>query len=80
MEVCENFQMLRVYGTCTGSSQCTSNSERSIRSDIATCKTTLDSQIQLFIPGLHVQKLSSIYSFTFRLIFFYKQSLCTQNS
>ena len=29
-------------------------SERSIRSDIATCKTTLDSQIQVFIPGLHV--------------------------
>ena len=25
MEVCENFQLLRVYGTSTGSSQCTSN-------------------------------------------------------
>ena len=29
-------------------------SERSIRSNIATCKTTLDSQIQVFIPGLDV--------------------------
>ena len=29
-------------------------SERSITSDIATCTTTLDSQIQVFIPGLHV--------------------------
>ena len=25
MEVCENFKLLCVYGTCTGSSQCTSN-------------------------------------------------------
>ena len=25
MEVCENFQLLCVYGTCKGSSQCTSN-------------------------------------------------------